>query len=536
MSALDAFWVAPSGALLAALNVKQLNSVAKHYSIDVTLPKGAKKSQLLDCILTCLIDRDVLPDERLPEDSKGASGSDSEPTSDSERTSSSKVGRRLRKRSSELTFEQQVELLKLQHDLQVKQKTLEWEQEIERKRFDDELAQKRLDKELDHKRLEAAQKDKDRELELERFKNLEQEREIERTRLQLVAEGKLGKSTSQQSGLANCNYCFGKNHWKINCPVLLEHKRGKGEEGKFGLCSSSVPAVRSAKTVGREQGIVSIDEDLGNVQCDETACSAFSMGYAPFVAEGSVALIGDIAFQLKFCVILGHLKVSFASLSCLSHLNLIQEISFPVPLHKIQLFSGFVNGEVTIAVRPSLPIEGIDLIVGNNFAHNCVFPDQVSPPPVVKTEVLEYDESDKCKKDFPDVFTACTVMRAMTNKQDANSSDVSKNTSAQVFIPQLPVPLSRSDIAEAQRIDQSLKKYFDLTADDDLDRCYVVKDGLLLRRRSPNAGTDVREMVWQVVMPEKFREVTLKTAHGETAGHFGVKKTYNCYNIATGHR
>ncbi|KAK0151672.1 Zinc finger protein 24 [Merluccius polli] len=433
MSALDAFWVAPSGALLAALNVKQLNSVAKHYSIDVTLPKGAKKSQLLDCILTCLIDRDVLPDERWPEDSKGASGSDSEPTSDSERTSSSKVGRRLRKRS-------------------IKQKTLEWEQEIERKSFDDELAQKRLDKELDHKRLEAAQKDKDRELELERFKHLEQEREIKRTRLQLVAEGKLGKSTSQQSGLASmikflpkfnerdpdvffslfeniaseqnwgdedktvllqtaligraqkafvalpssekkvyqcvktavlkcyelvpevyrqrfrlwkksdkqtyaewardltsffqgwltaeevysfeelcdllileqlkntlpdrvatyvnehhvktaadgavladnyalihkttardfsphsdsnyrqrsrvemdtsvhsdsvthgkpsdfdprkdCNYCFGKNHWKINCPVLLERKRGKGEEGKFGLCSSSVPAQR----------------------------------------------------------------------------------------------------------------------------------------------------------------------------------------------------------------------------------------------------------------------------------------------------
>ncbi|KAK0146064.1 hypothetical protein N1851_014669 [Merluccius polli] len=189
MSALDAFWVAPSGALLAALNVKQLNSVAKHYSIDVTLPKGAKKSQLLDCILTCLIDRDVLPDERWPEDSKGASGSDSEPTSD------------------------------------IKQKTLEWEQEIERKSFDDELAQKRLDKELDHKRLEAAQKDKDRELELERFKHLEQEREIKRTR-------------------KDCNYCFGKNHWKINCPVLLERKRGKGEEGKLGLCSSSVPAQR----------------------------------------------------------------------------------------------------------------------------------------------------------------------------------------------------------------------------------------------------------------------------------------------------
>lgn len=110
--------------------------------------------------------------------------------------------------------------------------------------------------------------------------------------------------------------------------------------------------------------------------------------------------------------------------------------SFPVPLHKIQLFSGFVSGEVTIAVRPSLPIEGIDLIVGNNFAHDRVFPDQVSPPPVVKTGASLLDESDRCQKDFPEVFTACAVTRAMANKQDANSSDVSKHTSAQGFIPQ----------------------------------------------------------------------------------------------------
>lgn len=33
--------------------------------------------------------------------------------------------------------------------------------------------------------------------------------------------------------------------------------------------------------------------------------------------------------------------------------------------------------------------------------------------------------------------------------------------------------------------------------------------------------------MWQVVMPEKFREVALQTAHGEIAGNFGVKKTYN---------
>lgn len=52
-------------------------------------------------------------------------------------------------------------------------------------------------------------------------------------------------------------------------------------------------------------------------------------------------------------------------------------------------------------MRPSLPIEGIDLIVCNNFAHDRVFPDQVSPPLVVKTGASLLDESDRCQKDFP---------------------------------------------------------------------------------------------------------------------------------------
>lgn len=198
-----------------------------------------------------------------------------------------------------------------------------------------------------------------------------------------------------------------------------------------------------------------------------------------------------------------------------------------MPLHKIQLFSGFVTGEVNIAVRPSLPIEGIDLIVGNNFAHDRVFPDQVSPPPVVNTRVSFLNEADSCQKDFPDVFTACAVTRAMAHKQDVNLSDVSQHTSAQLFIPQLPVPLSRVDIAEAQKSDLSLQKYFEWARDDCLDRGYFVKDGMLLRRWSPSVGNDVRDQILQVVMPEKFRDVALKTAHGETAGHFGVKKTYN---------
>lgn len=103
MSTLEAFLDAPSVVLLAALNIKQLHSVAKHYKVDVTLRRGVKKHELLDFICACLVDKKVLPEEKLPlECSQGASGLGSEPSLDSETTPSLIVDPQ--QKSSVLTF------------------------------------------------------------------------------------------------------------------------------------------------------------------------------------------------------------------------------------------------------------------------------------------------------------------------------------------------------------------------------------------------------------------------------------------------
>ena len=44
---------------------------------------------------------------------------------------------------------------------------------------------------------------------------------------------------------------------------------------------------------------------------------------------------------------------------------------------------------MTIAVRPSLPVDGIDLILGNNLGHDSVFPFQSPPPAVVRPTGVE---------------------------------------------------------------------------------------------------------------------------------------------------
>ncbi|KAK0130706.1 hypothetical protein N1851_034660 [Merluccius polli] len=220
----------------------------------------------------------------------------------------------------------------------------------------------------------------------------------------------------------------------------------------------------------------------------------------------------------------------FSSTSDTDSVVLIRGIglhSFPVPLHTIELNSGFVNGEVTIAVRPSLPVDGIDLIMGNNLGGDCVFPGQSSPPPVVKTGQLRSPESDKCLEECPEVFTACAVTRAMARAQVEKPAD-NYGSLSKLFIPDLPSPLSADKVSDAQKSDPTLEKYFAMATDSQsVDHGYFVQNGLLLRKWLPHADTDVAGQVLQVVIPEEYRELVLKAAHGETSSHFGVKKTYN---------
>ena len=59
--------------------------------------------------------------------------------------------------------------------------------------------------------------------------------------------------------------------------------------------------------------------------------------------------------------------------------------------------------------------------------------------------------------------------------------------------------------------------------------CYFLKEGMLMRKwRTPEVPTsDEWKVVYQIVLPHKYRHDVLSLAH-ETpmAGHLGVSKTY----------
>lgn len=76
-----------------------------------------------------------------------------------------------------------------------------------------------------------------------------------------------------------------------------------------------------------------------------------------------------------------------------------------VPLHQLNLFSDLVNGEVVMGVCNSLPMDGVDIILGNDLAGAKVWKD-VPPPLEVTASPRCFDELEQCTRQHP-IFVCC---------------------------------------------------------------------------------------------------------------------------------
>ena len=124
--------------------------------------------------------------------------------------------------------------------------------------------------------------------------------------------------------------------------------------------------------------------------------------FKPFVSEGFVSLKGDNAnlHPIKIMrdtgasqslLLEGILPLSAETSAGAS--VLIQGVELgviKVPLHFVELKSDFVCGSVTVGVRPTLPIEGVSLLLGNDLAG-----DKVIVYPIVSDKLCFEDDCDE---------------------------------------------------------------------------------------------------------------------------------------------
>ena len=182
---------------------------------------------------------------------------------------------------------------------------------------------------------------------------------------------------------------------------------------------------------------------------------------------------------------------------------------------KCQLF----QKEVEVGIwKDSMPVPGVDLILGNDLAGSMVVP----PPEITK---LPSNTTPTVVEDHlhPNIFPLCAVTRSQTPPSDSNVT----------YKFDLPNQLiSRENLIKAQHDDLTLTNFHRLAVDtkEEVDNFpgYYYQDGILMRCNKPSdcSKQDSWAEVHQIVIPLSIRDKVIEIAHDGAGGHMGVSKTY----------
>ena len=280
----------------------------------------------------------------------------------------------------------------------------------------------------------------------------------------------------------------------------------------------------------------------------------------PFISEGYISLNeGGQAVPIRILrdtgatqslLVEGILPLSGATATG-THV-LIQGVELgivSVPMHMIYLKSDLVSGAVVVGLRPTLPIEGVSLILGNDLAGEKVIPDlQV----VTEQEVMKKADGDT--EATSHIFPSCAVTRAMTREMKKTESEDLLMNLADTFMSHCGgedviessshlqssedqetghVVSERDKLIEEQMKDPEIVRLAQEAVDNDelevTPEGYFKQSGVLMRKWRPRdvPATDTWRTVYQIVVPQSKRQDVLSMAH-ETAlaGHLGINKTY----------
>ena len=108
--------------------------------------------------------------------------------------------------------------------------------------------------------------------------------------------------------------------------------------------------------------------------------SDYMENYKPFISESVVSLVGDENSSQKVKILRDTGATQSFMLDSVLPLTensltdanvLISGVEtgvLEVPLHEVNIQSNLINGNIVIGMRPSLPVEGISLILRNDLA------------------------------------------------------------------------------------------------------------------------------------------------------------------------
>ncbi|XP_070398068.1 uncharacterized protein [Nothobranchius furzeri] len=252
-------------------------------------------------------------------------------------------------------------------------------------------------------------------------------------------------------------------------------------------------------------------------------------GFGPFMSEGQVSLTESCEKLTPVKILrdtgasqtlISQKVLPFDDLSSTGSSVLLAGVNaVPVsrPLHRIYLRSGLFTGLCEVAVCPSLPVEGVALLLGNDLAGGAVI-----PPPVVKENIAP----GECEETPAGVLPTCVCTRSQAKRAheildlsslfDDSQSDVlnpAETTSSTHLVTNEVssnmFPLSPASLEAEQRSDKSLTDCFEHVGKKINGTTGYVKNDVLLRNWGKPVAKNItdrrrKNCVCNVIMLERY--------------------------------
>ena len=353
-----------------------------------------------------------------------------------------------------------------------------------------------------------------------------------------------------------CHYCKKPGHVMSDCWLLKKRREKEATPNAFVSSKSNWRSNpnRAESSIGLDKSEIIREE------------------FKPFVSEGFVSLessSSQVPIKIlrdtgatQSLLLEGVLPLSVSTSTGESVIAQgIEGGCVDVPLHKVRLVSDLVTGSVVVGTRPTLPIKGISLLLGNDLAGGKVVAD-----PKVTSKPITLVSTEKLEEVIPGIFPSCAVTRAMAKKAQEEPKDCKQSTDVLVDLsdtflnnydhdvqnssdtnPKVrvdsekqdsidcrDVSLSKSKLISEQENDPELAPLFKLVLPPvELDKIpvgYYVRNGVLMRKWRPPTvpASEEWSVVHQIIVPKVYQSEILKLAHeSPMGGHLGINKTYN---------
>ena len=228
-----------------------------------------------------------------------------------------------------------------------------------------------------------------------------------------------------------CNYCRRRGHLRSECFYLTERQLSR-HDVKQPSPSGHIASMQ----------IVSNSHSAALMPCETVTASSNPdriLGmFEPFIQNGFVSLSDDFSEAKPIRIlrdtgsaqsIMLESTLPFSDSTYSGAKVLLKGVdtipgSYPsAPLHQVYLSFNHVNGPVTVGIQSSLPVNGIDFLLGNDLAG-----DKVIVNPLVTDTPCICQPLDPVEIEVPNLDPPCVVTRASKKQENITDTSVCEST------------------------------------------------------------------------------------------------------------